>query len=143
MKRVLLVAPTMEGIFMNYVSKVLNTVFNTIGYEMLLIGLIVFVLFDLQEDKIIEIFRNKETFMLVVGSMVVIIYSLILSIEVIKERETCIVAILKIVTALGTALVLAKFITFISGNVPIFFFILLLIKALSFITQYIENQKNV
>lgn len=128
---------------MNYVSKVLNTVFNTIGYEMLLIGLIVFVLFDLQEDKIIEIFRNKETFMLVVGSMVVIIYSLILSIEVIKERETCIVAILKIVTALGTALVLAKFITFISGNVPIFFFILLLIKALSFITQYIENQKNV
>lgn len=128
---------------MNYVSKVLNTVFNTIEYEMLLIGLIVFVLFDLQEDKIIEIFRNKETFMLVVGSMVVIIYSLILSIEVIKERETCIVAILKIVTALGTALVLAKFITFISGNVPIFFFILLLIKALSFITQYIENQKNV
>ena len=120
---------------MNYVSKVLNTVFNTIEYEMLLIGLIVFVLFDLQEDKIIEIFRNKETFMLVVGSMVVIIYSLILSIEVIKERETCIVAILKIVTALGTALVLAKFITFISGNVPIFFFILLLIKALSFITN--------
>lgn len=143
MKRVLLVAPTMEGIFMNYVSKVLNTVFNTIEYEMLLIGLIVFVLFDLQEDKIIEIFRNKETFMLVVGSMVVIIYSLILSIEVIKERETCIASILKIVTALGTALVLAKFITFISGNVPIFFFILLLIKALSFITQYIENQKNV